>query len=86
MISIIYYIEYHVYADGTQLYISLKYKAPLEAISTLDICLSDFRKWINTNKLRINDYIFFIHKLFFFFFSHLRNDIGISELENSMYS
>ena len=38
-------IGYHVYADETQLYISFKCKQPLEAI----------RRWMITNKLKIND-------------------------------
>ena len=48
-------IGYHVYADDTQLYISFKCKQPLEAISKVNSCLSDIRRWIITNKLKIND-------------------------------
>ena len=35
-------------------YIS-QYKQPLEAISKLNSCLSDIRRWMITNKLKIND-------------------------------
>ena len=38
-------IGYHVYADDTQLDISFKCKQPLESI----------RRWMITNKLKIND-------------------------------
>ena len=44
-------IGYHVYADNTQLYISFKCKQPLEAISKVNSCLSDIRRWMITNKL-----------------------------------
>ena len=48
-------IGYHVYADDTQLYISFKCKQPLESISKVTSCLSDIRRWMITNKLKIND-------------------------------
>ena len=46
---------YHVYADDNQLYISFKCKQQLEAISKVNSCLSDIRRWMITNKLKIND-------------------------------
>ena len=45
-------IGYHVYAADTQLYISFKCK-PLEAILKVNSCLSDIRRWMMTNKLKI---------------------------------
>ena len=48
-------IGYHVYADDTQLYVSFKCKQPLEAISKLNSCLADIRRWMITNKLKINN-------------------------------
>ena len=48
-------ISYHVYANDTQLYISFKCKQPLEAISKVNSCLSDIRRWMISNKLKIND-------------------------------
>ena len=47
-------IGYHVYVDDIQLYISFKCKQPLEAISKLNSCLADIRRWMITNKLNIN--------------------------------
>ena len=46
-------IGYHVYATDTQL--SFICKQQLEAISKLNSCLADIRKWMITNKLKIND-------------------------------
>ena len=48
-------IGYHVYADDTQLYVSFKCKQLLEAISKLNSCLADIRRWMITNKLKFND-------------------------------
>ena len=41
--------------DTTQLYVSFKCKQPLEAISKLNSCLADIRRWMITNKLKVND-------------------------------
>ena len=48
-------IGYHVYADDTQLYVSFKCKQSLEAILKLNSCLVDIRRWMITNKSKIND-------------------------------
>ena len=48
-------IGYHVYADNIQLYVSFKSKQPLETISKLNSCLADIRRWMITNKLKINN-------------------------------
>ena len=48
-------IGYHVYADDTQLHVSFKCKQPLQAMSKLNSCLVDIRRWMITNKLKIND-------------------------------
>ena len=49
------FVPCHVYADDTQLYILFKCKQPLEAILKVNSCLSDIRRWMITNKLKIND-------------------------------
>ena len=48
-------IGYHVFANDTQLHISFKCKQPVETISKVNSCLSDIRRWMITNKLKIND-------------------------------
>ena len=40
---------------GYHVYVSFKCKHPLEAISKLNSCLADIRRWMITNKLKIND-------------------------------
>ena len=50
-----YTVGYHVYADASQLYILFKCKQPLEEISKFNCYLSDIRRWMITNKLKIND-------------------------------
>ena len=50
----VYKMRYHVYADDTQLYIKFKCKQPLETISKLNSCLSDIRRWMIINKLKLN--------------------------------
>ena len=55
VIVIVIVIGYHVYVDDTQIYISFNCKHPLEAISKLNSCPADIRRWIITNKLKMND-------------------------------
>ena len=50
-------IGYHIYADDTQLYISIKCKDPLESLTKLNMCISEIRVWMIKNKLKINDSI-----------------------------
>ena len=40
---------------NTQQYISFKCKQPLEATTIVNNCLSDIRRWMITNQLKIND-------------------------------
>ena len=48
-------IGYHIYADDTLLYISLKWKDPLESLTKLNMYISDIRVWKIKNKFKIND-------------------------------
>ena len=50
-----YNIQYHIYADDTQLYCSFDLKSPSETISSISACISDIRTWMIRNKLKIND-------------------------------
>ena len=49
-------IGYHVYyADDTQIYVSFKCEDPLQALEKIYLCISDIRRWMILNKLKIND-------------------------------
>ena len=47
-------IDYHIYADDTQLYISFKCKDPLKSLTKLNMCISDILVWMINYKLKIN--------------------------------
>ena len=48
-------INYHIYTDDTQLYISFDLSDPSIAIDKVNKCISDIRTWMIHNKLKIND-------------------------------
>ena len=48
-------IGYHIYTDGTQLYISFRSKKPLHSLEKFNSCISDIRVWMIKHKLKIND-------------------------------
>ena len=47
-------INYHCYADDTQLHISISPDDP-NALSTLVSCLNDIQLWMSKNFLKLND-------------------------------
>ena len=48
-------IDYHVYADDTQIYVSFKCDGPSQALGKINACISDIKRWMILNKLKIND-------------------------------
>ena len=52
-----YNLNYHVYADDTQLYITFKSsEEPADScITTLDKCIQEIRSWMRQNFLKLND-------------------------------
>ena len=45
---------YHMYADGTQLYIEVPRDQPKRATDNLSCCILDVKKWMTLNKLTLN--------------------------------
>ena len=52
-------IGYPVYADDTQIYVSFKCDDPSQALGKINACtcISDIRRWMILNKLKINEAI-----------------------------
>ena len=48
-------VNYHMYADDVQIYISFKPDTSSPAIEALQNCVSDIRQWMYSNKLKLND-------------------------------
>ena len=48
-------LQYSIYADDTQVYLSFDLKDAKNALQRLIACLSDIRSWMIRNKLKIND-------------------------------
>ena len=48
-------IDFHIYADDTQLYVSFDLSNPNVALDCINLCVSDLQIWIIRNKLMIND-------------------------------
>ena len=48
-------IDFHIYADDTQLYVSFDLSNPNVALDRMNVCISDLRIWMIRNKLKIND-------------------------------
>ena len=52
-----YDLNYHVYADDTQLYLSFNssQQHANSAIATLELCINEIRQWMKPNLLKLND-------------------------------
>jgi len=48
-------IDYHIYADDTQLYLSFQASDPDSSLQKIITCISDIRSWMINSKLKIND-------------------------------
>ena len=48
-------LQYHIYADDTQIYCPFDFKSPETDMNTIINSVSDIRTWMINNKLKIND-------------------------------
>ncbi|KAK6168440.1 hypothetical protein SNE40_020971 [Patella caerulea] len=48
-------INFHIYADDTQLYLALKPSNDSNEICKLEACIDDIKNWMNLNFLKLND-------------------------------
>ena len=51
-------MDFHLYADDTQLYLTFDSSRPDEtssALSCMEHCISDIKEWVLQNKLKLND-------------------------------
>ena len=71
-------INFHIYADNTQLYISFDLSDPSIAKDKVNKCISDIRTWMIQNKLKINDSKREFLVLTFSFLKQHFNDLNIS--------
>ena len=46
-------IDFHIYADDTQLYVSFDLLNPNVALDRMNLCISDLRIWMIRNTLKI---------------------------------
>ena len=44
-------IDFHIYADDTKLYVSFDLSNPIVALDRMNLCISDLRIWMISNKL-----------------------------------
>ena len=48
-------IDFHIYADDPQLYVSVDWSNSNVAHDRIKLCVSALRIWMTRNKLKIND-------------------------------
>ena len=81
-------IDYHIYADDTQLYIKFDLSDPSIALEKINLCISDIRTWMIKNKLKINDskteFLVLSSSFFKQQFNDLQINVGNTEINPSL--
>ena len=81
-------IDYHIYADDTQLYIKFDLSDPSIALEKINLCISDIRIWMIKNKLKINDskteFLVLSSSFFKQQFNDLQINVGNTEINPSL--
>ena len=54
-----YSIDYHLFADDSELYscLPVKRESALQAIHKMKSCCNEIGRWMNANKLKINEHM-----------------------------
>ena len=72
-------LDYHIYADDTQVYCSTDLLNPQDDLKRITACVSDIRTWMIQNKLKINDdktEFLILHSSYKEFTANLNFEIG----------
>ena len=81
-------IDYHIYADDTQIYIKFDLSDPSIALEKINLCISDIRTWMIKNKLKINDskteFLVLSSSFFKQQFNDLQINVGNTEINPSL--
>ena len=81
-------IDYHIYADDTQLYIKFDLSDPSIELEKINLCISDIRTWMIKNKLKINDskteFLVLSSSIFKQHFNDLQINVGNTEINPSL--
>ena len=48
-------LQFHQFADDNELYLSFKKSNTTSAVSSIEECVNDIKKWMTQNKLKLND-------------------------------
>ena len=80
-------IDYHIYADNTQLYVSFDVSNPSIAIDKINLCISDLRTWMIKKKLKINDskteFLVITSSFLNKMYDDLQLEVGMSKISSS---
>ena len=74
-----YRVKYHLYADDTQLYVSLDTDSELKfssSLRNLEHCIADIRLWMTQNPLKLNAKK---KQILYIWYHHIPKDTSITD-------